>query len=142
MYVCTRLLDPSRVLPRQNAIDFIFRMLPWVIVKPVAQAKSVMGGRAEIGAARPEIETCILGALPCSCIGTDIVEQSAGSHFGAVASDTLLGPPDRMMPAGLRARISAIGVSGGHTSEYTDSSRRRRAINWVNCEPKSRTMMV
>ena len=65
-----------------------------------------------------------------------------GSHFGAVASDTLFGPPERMIPAGFRARIFSIGVSGGHTSEYTDSSRNRRAISCVNCEPKSRTMMV
>jgi len=66
----------------------------------------------------------------------------AGSHFGADVSDTLFGPPDKMMPTGFRARIFSIGVFGGHTSEYTDSSRRRRAISCVNCDPKSRTMMV
>ena len=30
--------------------------------------------------------------------------KTAGSHFGAPASDTLFGPPDRMMPAGCFAR--------------------------------------
>ena len=68
--------------------------------------------------------------------------KSAGSHFGAPGSDTLFGPPERMMPAGFRARIFAAGVSGGQISEYTDSSRRRRAMSCVYCEPKSRTMMV
>ena len=68
--------------------------------------------------------------------------NTAGSHFGAPASDTLFGPPDRMMPTGLRARIFSAGVSGGQISEYTDSSRRRRAISCVYCDPKSRTMMV
>ena len=70
------------------------------------------------------------------------MSNSAGSQVGAPASDTLLGPPDRMMPAGWRARIVSAGVSGGQISEYTDSSRSRRAINWVYCDPKSRTMMV
>ena len=31
--------------------------------------------------------------------------NSAGSQVGAPSSDTLLGPPDRMIPAGWRARI-------------------------------------
>jgi hypothetical protein len=47
-----------------------------------------------------------------------------------------------MTPTGARAAICAAGLPGGHTSEYTDSSRSRRAINCVYCEPKSRTMMV
>ena len=67
---------------------------------------------------------------------------TAGSHRGAPASETLFGPPDRMIPAGVRARILSIGVSGGHTSEYTESSRRRLAISCVYCDPKSRTMIV
>ena len=58
------------------------------------------------------------------------------------ASETLFGPPDRMMPAGRCARIRSSGVSGGQISEYTESSRRRRAMSCVYCEPKSRTMMV
>src|SRR5206468_12465359 len=51
-------------------------------------------------------------------------------------------PPDRMTPTACRARIRSAGVSGGQISEYTDSSRNRRAMSWVYCEPKSRTMMV
>ena len=46
------------------------------------------------------------------------------------------------MPTGRLARISAIGVLKGTISEYTESSRKRRAINCVNCEPKSRTTIV
>ena len=57
--------------------------------------------------------------------------NSAGSHIGAPASETLLGPPDRMMPAGCRAQIVSAGVLGGQISEYTDSSRRRRAMSCV-----------
>ncbi len=70
------------------------------------------------------------------------MSYTPGSHFGAPSSDTLLGPPDRMMPAGLRARIVSSGVSGAHTSEYTDSSRSRLAMSCVYCEPKSSTRMV
>jgi hypothetical protein len=47
-----------------------------------------------------------------------------------------------MMPAGLRARICSAAVSGAQISEYTDSSRRRRAMSCVYWDPKSRTMMV
>ena len=43
--------------------------------------------------------------------------KTAGSHFGAPGSDTLFGPPERMMPTGLRARIFSAGVSGGQISE-------------------------
>src|SRR5258708_332690 len=66
----------------------------------------------------------------------------AGSHFGAAGSDTLFGPPDKMIPTGRRARICSAGVSGRQISEWTDSSRKRRAISWVYCEPKSRTRIV
>jgi hypothetical protein len=47
-----------------------------------------------------------------------------------------------MIPAGRRSRIFPIGVSGGQTSEYTDSSRSRLAMSCVYWEPKSRTMIV
>jgi len=47
-----------------------------------------------------------------------------------------------MIPVGFLARIRSIGVSGAHTSEYTDSSRSRLAMSCVYCEPKSSTMMV
>ena len=45
-------------------------------------------------------------------------------------------------PAGCFARSVSSGVLNGTTSEYTDSSRRRRAMSCVYCEPKSRTRMV
>ena len=32
------------------------------------------------------------------------IPKIAGSHFGAPGSDTLLGPPDRMMPIGFLDR--------------------------------------
>src|SRR5437588_12420990 len=70
------------------------------------------------------------------------LSNSVGSHRGASGSETLRGPPDRMTPAGRRARILSIGESGGQISEYTDSSRSRRAINCVYCDPKSRTRIV
>src|SRR5258705_6872643 len=68
--------------------------------------------------------------------------KSPGAHFGAPASETLLGPPERMIPTGFFSRILSSGVLNGTISEYTDSSRNRRAINCVYCEPKSRTRMV
>src|ERR1044071_4352739 len=68
--------------------------------------------------------------------------NSSGAHLGAPVSDTLFGPPERMTPTGLFSRIFSIGVLNGTISEYTDSSRRRRAINCVYCEPKSRTRIV
>ena len=43
--------------------------------------------------------------------------NTAVSHRGADASDTLRGPPDSTMPIGFRARISAIGVLNGRISE-------------------------
>jgi hypothetical protein len=43
--------------------------------------------------------------------------NTAVSHFGAPASDTLFGPPDRMIPTGRRRTISDIGVSNGTISE-------------------------
>ena len=55
-----------------------------------------------------------------------------GSQRGAEASETLRGPPDSTIPIGFFARISASGVLNGRISEYTDSSRSRRAINCVN----------
>src|SRR5947207_12046970 len=68
--------------------------------------------------------------------------NSPGAHFGAPVSDTLFGPPERMIPTGFFSLIFSSGVLNGTISEYTDSSRRRRAINWVYCEPKSRTRIV
>src|SRR5438309_11960877 len=68
--------------------------------------------------------------------------NSSGAHFGAPASDTLFGPPERMIPTGVFSLIFSSGVLNGTISEYTDSSRSRRAINCVYCDPKSRTRMV
>src|ERR1043165_1047175 len=68
--------------------------------------------------------------------------NSSAAHFGAPASDTLFGPPERMIPTGFFALSVSSGVLNGTTSEYTDSSRSRRAISCVYCEPKSRTRMV
>src|SRR5512132_2528028 len=68
--------------------------------------------------------------------------NSSGAHFGAPVSDTLLGPPERMIPTGFLSWILSSGVLNGTISEYTDSSRSRRAINCVYCEPKSSTRIV
>src|SRR5436309_12805763 len=43
-----------------------------------------------------------------------------------------------MIPFGRSFLISDAGMSKRTTSEYTWSSRTRRAMTWVYCEPKSR----
>src|SRR5258705_13332503 len=68
--------------------------------------------------------------------------NNSGAHLGAPASDTLFGPPERMIPTGFFAVRVSSDVLNGTISEYTDSSRSRRAINCVYCEPKSSTRMV
>ena len=40
-----------------------------------------------------------------------------GRVRGAPGSDTLLGPPEKMIPTGFRRAISAAGVLGGRISE-------------------------
>ena len=55
----------------------------------------------------------------------------AGSAAGASESYTDEGPPERMMPSGFRAWISARGAVQGRTTEKTLSSRMRRAMSWV-----------
>ena len=45
------------------------------------------------------------------------VVDTPASQCGAPGSDTLFGPPDRMMPTGLRAADLASGVSNGRISE-------------------------
>src|SRR5258708_17397966 len=47
-----------------------------------------------------------------------------------------------MSPAGSRCFSSDQGVVPGTSSQYTFASRTRRAINWLNCDPKSRTSTV
>ena len=81
----------------------------------------------------------VVGQMPSTGLP---MAKSAGSQWGAPASDTLFGPPDRIIPAGERAAILSAGVSGGQISEYTESSRRRRAMTCVYCDPQSRTMIV
>src|SRR6185436_10089045 len=68
--------------------------------------------------------------------------NNSGAHLGAPASDTLFGPPERMIPTGFFALRVSSDVLNGTISEYTDSSRSRRAMSCVYCEPKSRTRMV
>src|SRR5260370_17682935 len=47
-----------------------------------------------------------------------------------------------MSPAGSRRFNSDHGVVPGTSSQYTFASRTRRAMSWLNCEPKSRTSTV
>src|SRR6266480_7880161 len=61
----------------------------------------------------------------------------AGSASGTLSPYTEFGPPLKMMPVGFQSRIHSTVRLGGWISEYTRASRTRRAINWVNCEPKS-----
>ena len=49
------------------------------------------------------------------------------------------GPPDRISAAGRRAATSAAVMRLGTISEYTASSRTRRAISWAYWAPKSTT---
>ena len=42
------------------------------------------------------------------------------------------------MPLGFHLRTSSLEMSQGRISQYTPSSRTRRAISWVYCAPKSR----
>src|SRR5687767_4370312 len=48
------------------------------------------------------------------------------------------GPPLRMMPLGFHRRTKSTETVGGWISEYTRASRTRRAMSWVNWDPKSR----
>src|SRR5258708_30294491 len=47
-----------------------------------------------------------------------------------------------MSPAGSRCFSSDHGVVPGTSSQYRWASRPRRAISWLNCDPKSRTSTV
>src|ERR1700688_4044671 len=47
-----------------------------------------------------------------------------------------------MRPAGSRFFRSDQGVVPGTSSQYTLAWRTRRAISWLNCDPKSRTRIV
>src|SRR5260370_19126612 len=47
-----------------------------------------------------------------------------------------------MRQAGSRRFSSDHGVVPGTSSQYTLASRTRRAMSWLNCDPKSRTSTV
>src|SRR5882672_12241173 len=68
--------------------------------------------------------------------------SASGSTCGAPGSYTLAGPPLRISPTGARFLSSDQGVVPDTSSQYTFASRTRRAISWLNCEPKSRTRIV
>src|SRR5512139_1378022 len=67
--------------------------------------------------------------------------HTAWGARGASFCRTDSGPPDRMMPLGLNAATSASLTSQGWISQYTPSSRTRRAMSCVYWEPKSRMRM-
>src|SRR5947208_16640264 len=58
---------------------------------------------------------------------------------GAPSTWTDLGPPLKTIPLGLRASISATGMSRGTISLYTCASRTRLAISCAYWAPKSTT---
>src|ERR1700734_1743996 len=63
--------------------------------------------------------------------------NTAGGAPGGAWPVTDSGPPDRMMPRAPNERTSAALTSPGCISQYTPSSRTRRAISCVYCAPKS-----
>src|SRR5215813_7992884 len=67
---------------------------------------------------------------------------TAASSAGAPSTCTLFGPPLRINPAGRRAATSAAVMVDGTISEYTRSSRTRRAISCAYWAPKSTTRTV
>src|SRR5512140_3939374 len=58
--------------------------------------------------------------------------------YGAFASYTERGPPDKMNPFGWMPSTVSAGASHGNSSQYTCASRTRRAISCAYWEPKSR----
>src|SRR6202140_4906431 len=66
---------------------------------------------------------------------------TAGGARGGFASVTDSGPPERITPRARKARTSASLTSQGWISQYTPSSRTRRAMSCVYCAPKSRIRM-
>src|SRR6185312_1926743 len=74
-------------------------------------------------------------------IGRPESNTSCGA-FGAPGSVVDSGPPDRMMPLAPNAAISAGSWSQAQISQYTPSSRTRRAISCVYCAPKSRMRIL
>src|SRR6516225_228362 len=72
--------------------------------------------------------------------GTPSSNPAAGAR-GRSAAVTDSGPPERITPRGPKARTCAALMSQGWISQYTPSSRTRRAMSWVYCAPKSRMRM-
>src|SRR6478672_7332365 len=73
--------------------------------------------------------------------GRPLSHTSCGA-LGAPCSVVDSGPPDRMMPFAPNAAISAGSWSHAQISQYTPSSRMRRAISCVYCAPKSRIRIL
>ena len=57
------------------------------------------------------------------------------SSGGAPSAYTDAGPPDRMIPRGLRRAISSSGTWWGSSSLNTPQSRTLRAISCEYCPP-------
>ena len=57
------------------------------------------------------------------------------SSRGAPSAYTDAGPPERMIPRGLRFSICSSGVWLGSSSENTPQSRTLRAISWLYWPP-------
>src|SRR6516162_8488047 len=72
--------------------------------------------------------------------GTPSSNTAAGAR-GELVAVTDSGPPERITPRGPKARTCAALMSQGWISQYTPSSRTRRAMSWVYCAPKSRIRM-
>ena len=72
----------------------------------------------------------------------DAEREERGVGGGRVGVVDRAGPPERMRPSGLRARIWSSGAVQGSTTEKTLNSRMRRAMSWVYCDPKSRMTIV
>src|SRR5262249_21954529 len=64
--------------------------------------------------------------------------RMAGSQCGAPGSNTLRGPPEKMIPFGFSSATRAAGRSCRTTWQKTFCSRTRRAMSWPYCAPKSR----
>src|SRR5215471_18664956 len=61
----------------------------------------------------------------------------AAGASGASGSSTEAGPPERITPFGRIALNASSAFWNGTISQETFSSRTRRAMSWVTCEPRS-----
>src|SRR4030065_2214609 len=69
-------------------------------------------------------------------------ENISSDIEGAPFSNTLLGPPERMMPFALNPFMKSIGEVQGCISQYTFASLTLRAMSCVYWEPKSRISIL